>query len=693
MEDVRSKFAGVPLFDQNLNAELLALERRQLAQTNHTENGHVLPGGPNRFFSMGDIPPSTGGVWAAHAGDGGGTLRPAQPTAVYPPGSAHGPRSHSPLSVDLSPSSSQSPAPAASRMRPDFAGRAAAEATFALPPKIMRPWSVEVLMRRGELASANLRHSQFDNDAQRPPLQSRLAHRRGVAKGRHGEEGADRFMNASTRRRGHVGNSPNAADSSSPDDEYRQGMNPERHHTADSFLHSEQPLTSAVGQATTDLLEDLDDFTLNEQIERAATRRRIQEDRLGKLGLHPPGFVMGSEQQTSARDLRFEPDAHGVPSSNERSDFSNIGELLARIVGASTARTATTSISVGSGSPLALEHSKPKSVTRESHHSKAPIVLDAVGYREYTTSKEAAAGDTIWRRMLVEEKHPSSRAPGAPSAYALASQSTAGSVTPRNAAAAARELHVTHDPSQVHSTQPGASNLFETKSALMRQLDQMQVANEEMLVRNKIVTSTSASDLFRPNSHRALEHVAAAHRAAAVPAMAPPEGGYGGVADRLATEERRSHADSVGNHDDSIDASHRWHIASGLDGGAGANRSHRTDLVTTPLRRWATDHSNLVPSTTHHSSLPKAKIGGAAQQGHPNFVYAPHAAESGYDARKKWSGVSFANQQDAGGYNYFTGEQRKPQHLTALEQLSQSAAEFMHPDPSAFTSSSALSPY
>lgn len=728
MDDVRTKFAGVPLFDQNLNEELLALERRQFEQQTYRADQQQ-GGGPQRFFSIGD---SHGGGAAAHVGATAGAFRRTmqQPTAVYPSTQeGRGHRSgHSPLSVDLSPSSSQSPA--VSRGRELF-GRPT-DATFALPPKIMRPWSVEVLMRRGDVTSSNLRHSQFDGENQRTPLQSRLTNRRGGVRGSHARSHADvgnftlsneqqysqgavaEEQHPTGRRPRHVaGNSPNAADNSSPDDEYRRGTASVHHsgpHPADSFFHGQEPLTTAVEQATADLFEDLDDFALNEQIERAATRKRIQEERLGKLGLHPPGMVVVSEQQTNGRELRFEPDTHGVPRTTNDTDISNVNELLARIAGASASHAST---GTGSSPP---KHQRFEPTGRQSNHSKAPLVLDAVGYKDYTVPTEAAAGDTIWRRMLMEERNPQSRAAGTPSAYLLAKQSTAGihqhphHQQRSNAAHGnphARELAVSHDPSLVHSTQPElAPAIFDTKAALMRQLDQMQLSNEEMLVKNKIVTSSSASDAFRNNSHRALDHVAAAQRShAAALAMPPPEGGYQSVSHRL------NQNDGDYQRADGASAESRWNNAA-VDAvlnhaGIGAASSSvpssilKDGIGTTPLRRWATDHSNLVPSTSHQSSLPKPRIGGVAAAGsHPNFVHAPNATDTGYDARKKWSGVSFQSQvQDpfgdgTGGYRYYGpgGDDRRKIN-SHLEALSQSAADFMHPDPTAFTGDSGMSYY
>jgi hypothetical protein len=705
MDDVRTKFAGVPLFDQNLNEELLALERRQFEQQPYRADQQ---GGPQRFFPIGD---ATGAAARGLFQAGGAAAAPRhavqQPTAVYP---VHR-NGSSPLSVDLSPSSSQSPAPAINRARELF-GRPT-DATFALPPKIMRPWSVEVLMRRGDMTSSNLRHSQFDADNHRAPLQSRLTNRRGGVRG-HQARGGDFAVNneqsnnigpagevrTSRRYRDAAGNSPNAADNSSPDDDYRRGALSVQHgqHPADVFFHGQEPLTTAVEQVTADMLEDLDDFTLNEQIERAATRRRIQEERLGKLGLHPPGMVVVSEQQTNARDLRFEPDSHGVPTNKNETDFSNVNELLARIAGASASHAST-----GTGSSPPKQRGS-EGMARHTAHSKAPLVLDAMGYREYTTPTEAAAGDTIWRRMLMEEKNPQARPAGTPSAYSLAKQSTAG--TQRSHAADigphgghTRELAVSHNPSQVHSTQPElATSMFDTKTALMRQLDQMQLSNEEMLVKNKIVSLSSASDAFRNKSHRALDHVAAAQRSqAAALAMPAPEGGYQSVTQRLNQSSDARAPDATSDS--------RWSTAAldvtlnNVGVGSGTVPSILKDGIgTTPLRRWATDHSNLVPSTTHQSTLPRPRIGGAAGPGsHPNFVHAPNAVDSGYDARKKWSGVSFQTQvQDpfadgGGGYRYYgPGGDDGRKINSHLEALSESAADYMHPDPASFTGSSTM---
>jgi hypothetical protein len=231
-----------------------------------------------------------------------------------------------------------------------------------------------------------------------------------------------------------------------------------------------------------------------------------------------------------------------------------------------------------------------------------------------------------------------------------------------------------------------APSLFETKSALMQQLDHMQLANEELLVKNKVVSSASASDPYRNNAHRALGHVAAAQRASA--ALVPaPEGGYRSVAERLAADDATART----RHHPVADPSARWADANDLGrlgGSGGAMGSQRADLNTTPLRRWATDHANLIPSTRHQSTLPKAKLQTDAAQQLPNFVYAPTATDAGYDARKKWSGVSFTT----GGGDASSYGDRNGGMGSSLQALSQSAADYMHPDPSAFAQTNSYRP-
>lgn len=659
MQAVQSQFAQVPLFDQSLNEELQALERRQSflsGAPSSARRGHE-KGGPV-FYSM--------------------QSQPHGQPSTYTTGQ------FSPLSVELSGKSS-SPSPSSAVVYTDTnsnshsPGRAAWDnrygrhgpPTFTLPPKITRPWSVEMLMRRGEALHSALRQPQFRTAPER------IA----VPGGRTSTQ--QKYNTKSPRRAGgrskRQGNSPNAADSSSENEEYQRRHGGSHAGSArmtaarpeDALLHEEQPLSAVAQRAAEELVAELDDYLLGEQIERAAARKSMQEERLNKLGLPLPGAVGDGGTQTDRALTRFHPDQHGIPPEREK---SALDESIAKLLQRATSTTNTTPSSPRrgvQGLDSSAQTSPPRgALAREATRKVDPrdLVLDAAGYRPAAASFEAASGDTVWRRMLLEEKNPARRPPNTPSAYQLATMSSA-EATPQRARAgrshmARDELAVPSDRSKVLSTQPEfAAPIFETKHEIMRQLDRMQLANEEMLVRNKILTG-GVPDVQLSSAHNALAHIAEARRVAHPAGFAAPIGGYGSVADRR--ESGPEHADHVMTSE-----SDRWASAGVMQQLHTENRGFQANQAM-PLRRWASDNANQVPSAVVRSTLPRHTPGGSIGGYTPNFSYAPSAGSQGYDARKKWENVRFA-----------AGDVQPSQNVN-LNDLSATASEWMQTNPQQF---------
>ena len=117
--EVQRRFASVPLFDQALAHELAALERRSTSTAPQV--------GPNSRSSQG-----RSGARPEWNNLSSGTFR------------------------DPTEASSPSPAPGGVYQQQ----RGGAQTTFRLPEKIQRPWSVEVLLHRGEAITQSQSHPQ-----------------------------------------------------------------------------------------------------------------------------------------------------------------------------------------------------------------------------------------------------------------------------------------------------------------------------------------------------------------------------------------------------------------------------------------------------------------------------------------------------------------------------------------------------
>lgn len=608
---VQQQFASVPLFDESLSTQLADLERRQLATSNN------LPVFNTTAMSYAD---DTSRSFSTHSYD------PQQPAL-------NGQPSYNPN----------------------------ARATFSLPPKIMRPWSLDQLLQRGEHMHNN--RESFSHAKVSAMAQPYIP--RGLSPSAVRVKKNKRNMTHNRDQR-HRNSSPNQADSS--DDEYKHGpkhashtpmttvpwsasegdgVSPSGAPREGAFLQQAGPLSPAKlgSSSSTDVFGvPMDDISLEEQIERAATRKRIQEERLRKQGLPFPSERKNDGGQTEAELTRYFPDSHGVVKEKELKGFS-AADVLATIQARASATASASQVSAGK-KDFNTQTQSPNGQYGTTKPQMHPLVLDAAGYRPFVVASEAGSQDTVWKHMLVEEQNGSTQASKSakPSAYQLAQYSSAGTVVKSALANTPREEAVL--PNAFDRPVEAVPALFETKEKLLRDLDKMQLANEELLVRNRILSTAKAPDAIGSRrEYEALSHIsdAAARASGMVPAMPPPSGGYSSVMEGPGADKEAER--------------NRWAVA---------NQSVRLEdasNVVAPIRRWAVDQATSgVAGSSMNSSLP---IGQPLAKTYENFFVNGAGVTPGYDARKKWGHVSFGGSDTLG--------------VTDLHKLSSTAQDWMGP--------------
>jgi hypothetical protein len=612
--EVQRRFATVPLFDRALAHELAALEKRQTS-------GEAQP----RLLS-------TSARGSAEARGFNGAL-------------------------DSGGGSSPSPVPGRAPLpaKPRSGGT-----TFRLPEKLQRPWSVEVLLNRGEAivqsqthpqahkflrhevedpaspaggnrhegrySPARLEHYHGGHDADVSPYPSARHSRSPSTRSHRKKKGSGSTGTPRVQRGADVSLLPNRSadmmrggDGHSTEDEYykpeadfameetiRLGLvDPESHSHNTSGTSSQLLLQS--GRATTMPINlDVLDETIEAQIERAAVRHRLRKDRLHAVNKRGPDEVAVIAVQTEPQLTNFVPDNLGVEKQKKSSFGTQVGkDARTNVRGSATA---------ASSQPLLLNPEVPYS----------PITLQS----------SLRSDATVWQKLAMHEAHPElAQASSAAQDVRFSSSNVGGGRS-----------------GDLATGGPSASPLADARSKVMTQLDRIQLENEEMLIRNQMLDPNMR--LQDPNEQRlareAVAHVGAAHRVEVPkPKIGPPQGGYGSLADPH--QGLPQYAGGAASWSDAREDN--------------KVQDWSTSATIEPLRRWSTDLASsrhdpvgtILPSS--RSSL-KSLSSGINQS-------------TEYNARRKWQNVSFSTAQ--------LGQPNQQFPPNMLDTLSSGAKSMMSP--------------
>lgn len=652
LEEVQRHFSAVPLFDRRLAEELEELENQQAHFTHTTLHG-ANGGGGSRGASLGaqmgrSLSPanfglSGGGVAAALSRSPSASLAHHRHVVSTPAGAYH-------------------QAPNLNR--------------YIVPPPPKRPWSFEQLLRAGNGALAGgggeesldgdeaalfntggggdeagsrqqlhkQRHSQ-EEDGRRGSRTPRGRSSRGSRRKARVETHYSERANAAIRP------PPDGSSTSSDADEPIDGVvavlrrehaqaereRLEKERAEAAALQSTIPGTGGDGadDPTEKILEmKMDQETVDIHIEKAAMRRSMQKERLQRLGENPPGTRVEGGCQTDDTLL--------VPGSALAAVASSVSSAAT-----TTTRSASTSgLTISEAPAFGNSRAPPPQPVGDRHPSnKTPptgfLLYPAVSY----TPASAAPVSHGWSNsnnnsnnatMVAPESFQQRRLDELARAYGPPSESSAATSGP------------TVQQQQQQQQQP-QQYAFATPNSVLDRIDQIQLANEELLVRNRVLDKPS---VLTPeeNAFRAqvMNHVGAANKPPVKAQINAPLGGYGSFSD--GTHDVGGAGGGFGTSFGGAgggglsDADARWRVARSRNENQGVS-----DVSTNePLRKWASGSLlNSSPTSTIRYTPSKSSL-----------------RHESYNARKKWANVSFALPQDTASSGF-------------LENLSGSAKSMM----------------
>ena len=360
------------------------------------------------------------------------------------------------------------------------------------------------------------------------------------------------------------------------------------------------------------------DDVMNVQIERAAARRAIQKARLTKIGVKPPGERVDGGAQTE--DSQFSGFSKSVP-----------GAIMIPMPSVQAAKIHV----------VVPEANQPKMLNvPKVHHpsNKTPptsLLLHPATPYQYTVPVASVlrppTSTTVWQQLMNDEDSPKKDGKQGPNKVL---QQWWGGSNPTSTPAQDVPLRQPESNGSrtliAHNDVAATTNLFSTKKSLLDQLDQMQLANEEMLVRNKLLNTTTANlardvpvaekIMEEQQTLQALHHVASVHKLPPQGIISAPLGGYGSILDGPA------------NNNGGLDIpmmsmpQQRWQVAHQRNVDVGQLASQWE-----PIRKWSTelppppsyDRLSTIRPSSHKSSLKLLNDGE-------------------YNAKRKWTNVSFS---------------------------------------------------
>ena len=519
LEELQNEFNAVPLFDESLSEELAVLEQRRFSS-------------PARIFKplgrqLDDSPVSVG--FSRGTTPREPPLRTPWTTNIeYPP-------------LEEPPLTAQ----------PAFFGAGRQGPTFQLPPKIERPWSVERLLKRSGDVAEGTKVSAFRaiatnaNTMQSSPTVLADSERQGESHARHEKrKGIRRVANRADDRsaREPMSTSDRTAmreavgttdEKTTTDDEFLQG--PKKKFLEELYGSSEMTVAAdnlfkqKNGLFSVGVDLDVDEKTIEAQLDMAAARARIVQQR------------RGDTRQSASIALQTDSIVtHHTPDLSGESPSASGSTKSARVARSHAPQSAS-----GGAPPV----------------PKGYVLLPSVPFNSIAQAEESH--ETVWKKMAHEQSQPDSRQRGQPSAFTLARQSSASGLveTPKG-----------------RRSSINADQLLQARNTLLTQLDQVQLSSEEVLLRNRLLNVTGNTARTVPVgddqlaglrssklAEEAIVHVAAANMPS-TPQVAPI-GGYGSVMDPPSSVEQDTK---------------RWRAAKRIN-----EESH--PAMVKPIRNWAAD--------------------------------------------------------------------------------------------------------
>lgn len=577
--DISQTFAGRPLFDGELSQELAAYERRAHSGSSapaahqHHSSGYGPSASAYDNSSAADrvfrpvshsgrsasAPWHSAGVGGGHSGMVDGQALPPEiqrPAALQwlLDARTQSP-SLQPMTRDSLPRAANDAAPLSHQPQPDaHRGYADAQGTVRTPRRATESPSASSRRRAAAAASGRRRQRRRDGSGVTIDQNSTILRTQ-----------YDSDSEAPARRNPHRANpdrnaGSGARDAAADDADVSRVRPPQQQRGSSSDdsgggRNTRLAPTDAEGW-TMRKLENMDD-----NIERALARRDITASRLHDIGQHPAGTRIDGGVQTDppkaeAKSDRLSPTDPRLVDTMARRHASNLTPPVGYV----------------------LQPSDGKGYAVQATHDASPTPSAAADASLHPAGRE---GSLAWARSPDGERG------------------------------------VGGGPRETVASREAASRVHGTRDSFLSRLDQLQLANEELLVKTKALGGSDglaheqASKAERDAASRVIDRVGAANRNAPV-AFAPPAGGYGSVLDgsRTGADPEARWRDAKVHNDLRKD-----HESTGVDVGASSAPA---------LRQWATDVGAASSRKLTRSEVPRS------------------AQRDPYSARKKWGAVSFA---------------------------------------------------